>query len=193
MRRGSDMKRRSKAAIAAIIILLAVSLSLNIVSAVNQTAVPGSDQDPIVSRSYVDAAFNELSAKIQMLMEQNDALKNRSNQLSAELTKQAETIKTLQSEIEALKAGAAANPPAGAGSGGASKTDEPKQEAVGKGVVNTAVLNLRAEPNTNSSILAKLQKNETVTIISKTSNGWYKITTSTGKTGYVLGTLITVK
>jgi chromosome segregation ATPase len=191
------MKRRSKIAVTAGIVLLVVSLSLNIVSAVNQTAVPGSEQDPIVSKSYVDAAYKELSTKIQMLIEQNDVLKSQNAQLSADLTKQEQTIKTLQSEIAALKSGAAQtspNQPAGTGNSGPAKTEDTKQPAAtSKGVVNTAVLNLRAEPNTSSTILGKLLKNDTVTIISKTSNGWYKITTSKGKTGYVLGTLITVK
>lgn len=181
------MKLKFKIAATAVIVLLVISLSLNIVSAVNQTAVPGSDQDPIVSKSYVDAAFKELSTQIQMLIEQN-------TQLSAELTKQDKTIKTLQSEITALKTGTApANPPAGTGAAGTGKTDDTKApDTQQKGVVNTAVLNLRSQPNTTSSILAKLVKNETVTIVSK-SNGWYKITTSKGKTGYVLGTLITLK
>jgi len=51
------MKFRSKFAAATIMLVLVISLSLNIVSAINQTAIPGSDQDPIVSKSYVDAAF----------------------------------------------------------------------------------------------------------------------------------------
>ncbi len=196
MRRGSDMKLRFKIAATTVIVLLAISLSLNIVSAVNQTAVPGTDQDPIVSKSYVDAAFKELSSQIQMLIEQNDLLKSQNTQLSTELAKQDKTIKTLQNEITALKTGTApvdTNPPAQSGSAGTNKPEDPKpQTTQEKGVVNTAVLNLRSQPNTNSSILAKLVKNETVTIISK-SNGWYKITTSKGKTGYVLGTLITLK
>lgn len=204
MKRGSVMKLRSKISVTAAIILLVISLSLNIVSALNQTAVPGSDQDPIVSKSYVDAAFKELSQQLQMLVEQNDILKNQNTQLATELSKQDKTIKTLQEEINALKSGtaAAANPSAGNGTGGQTPADpkptDPKPAdtkpagTLGKGVVNTTVLNLRSQPNTTSSILAKLVKNETVTIVSK-NNGWYKITTSKGKTGYVLGTLITVK
>lgn len=195
MRRGSDMKLRFKITSTAVIILLVISLSLNIVSAVNPTAVPGSDQDPIVSKSYVDAAFKELSMQIQMLVEQNDILKSQNTQLSTALTNQEKTIKALQDEINALKSGTTpvkTDPSANTGSSG-TKTEDPKAPAtLGKGVVNTAVLNLRAQPNTNSAILAKLVKNETVTILEK-SNGWYKITTSKGKTGYVLGTLITLK
>jgi uncharacterized protein YgiM (DUF1202 family) len=189
------MKLRFKITSTAVIILLVISLSLNIVSAVNPTAVPGSDQDPIVSKSYVDAAFKELSMQIQMLVEQNDILKSQNTQLSTALTNQEKTIKALQDEINALKSGTTpvkTDPSANTGSSG-TKTEDPKAPAtLGKGVVNTAVLNLRAQPNTNSAILAKLVKNETVTILEK-SNGWYKITTSKGKTGYVLGTLITLK
>ena len=50
------MKRRSKFAAATIMIVMVISLSLNIVFAINQSAIPGSEQDPIVSKSYVDAA-----------------------------------------------------------------------------------------------------------------------------------------
>ncbi|NLK86921.1 MAG: SH3 domain-containing protein [Clostridiaceae bacterium] len=191
------MKLRFKITATAVIVLLVISLSLNIVSAVNQSAVPGSDKDPIVSKSYVDAAVKELSTKIQMLIELNDVLKSQNAQLTTELTKQEKTIKTLQDEINAIKSGTTpvkTDPSTGTGSGGTAKPEDTKPPAtLGKAVVNTAVLNLRSQPNTKSTILGKLLKNETVTLISKESNGWYKITTSSGKTGYVLGTLITLK
>ncbi len=190
------MKLRFKIATTALIALLVISLSINIVSAVNQSAVPGSDQDPIVSKSYVDAAFKELSTQIQTLIEQNDILKSQNTQLTAELANQQKTIKTLQDEINALKsstASASSGTSTGSGTGEAQTPAAQKPAAsLGKGVINTAVLNLRSKPNTTSSILGKLLKNDTVTIVSK-SDGWYKITTSKGKSGYVMATFVTAK
>jgi hypothetical protein len=180
------MKGRSKFAAAAIMVLLVISLSLNIVSALNQTPVPGSDQDPIVSKSYVDAAFEKLVTEIQKLVQQNEELK-------AKTADQDKKIKALQDEISTLKSGAA-SPQTSSGSGDKKPGDQtaaqPSTKA--KGVVNTAVLNLRSQPNTSSSILAKLYKNETVTIESE-SNGWYKVTTSKGKVGYVFSIYVTKK
>lgn len=180
------MKRRSKFTAAAIMVLLVISLSLNIVSAIDQSAVPGSDQDPIVSKSYVDAAFEKLLAEIQKLVQQNEELK-------AKAADQDKKIKTLQDEIKTLKSSAASSQtPSG---GGEQKPDDKPSApppAQAKGVVNATVLNLRSKPNTTSSILAKLYKNETVTIESE-SDGWYKVTTSKGKTGYVFSIYITKK
>lgn len=195
------MKRRSKFATAAIMLLLVISLSLNIVSAVNQTAVPGSDQDPIVSKSYVDAAIEQLSAQIKSLQKANDELK-------ATLTDQEKQIKTLQDEIKMLKSGttAASSTSTGTSSstttpqtgssgktngGTTAKTDTQTTSQV-KGVVNVAVLNLRSKPTTSSSILGKLYKNETLTIISE-SNGWCNVVTSKGVKGYVFSTYVTKK
>ena len=195
------MKLRFKIATTAVIALLVISLSINIVSAVNQSAIPGSDQDPIVSKSYVDAAFKELSNQIQMLIEQNDVLKSQNTQLTADLANQQTTIKKLQDEINTLKstvASASSSTSTGGGTGEAqapaaqTPSDQKPAASLGKGVINTAVLNLRAKPNTTSSILGKLVKNDTVTVVSK-SDGWYKITTSKGKTGYVMATFVTMK
>jgi len=190
------MKRRSKFAAAALMLLLVISLSLNIVSAINQTAVPGSEQDPIVSKSYVDAAFDQLSAQIQSLLKTNDELKTK-------LTEQEKLIKTLQDEIKALKSGTAANPSKPAETGGSDKNADKtnpqqnpqqntQQTTQVKGVVNVAVLNLRSKPTTSSSILGKLYKNETLTIISE-SNGWYNVVTSKGVKGYVSAEYVTKK
>ncbi|NMA34682.1 MAG: hypothetical protein GX940_09070, partial [Clostridiaceae bacterium] len=103
------MKFRSKFVAVTIMLILVISLSLNIVSAINQSVIPGSDQDPIVSKSYVDAAFEQLSAQIQILLDKGNELNNK-------IAEQEKQIKTLKTEIEALKSGVAANP-AQSGSG----------------------------------------------------------------------------
>ena len=194
------MKFHYKAVVAAGLIILTISMGMNIVFAVNSNAEPGSDQDPIVSKSYVDAAIAQLTAKIQLLTDQNNSLKNQNDQLSTRLTAQEQTIIALQNDLNKVMTGTTTTPPkSGTGTGtsgntGSTGTKPPATTptSLGKAVVNTAVLNLRSQANTTSSIVAKLVKNETVTLVSK-SGDWYKITTSKGKTGYVMAKFLTKK
>ncbi len=180
------MKQSSKITAVAVILLLIISLGLNIVFAVGSGAEPGSERDPIVSKSYVDAAVVQLTAKVQLLLEQNDLLKNQNVQLTARITAQEQALKAVQ---EAMKSGAAA----GAGkTGSAGGTVAKPAASIGKGIVNIEVLNIRSQPNTISSILAKVAKNETLTLVSK-SGDWYKVTTSKGTSGYVMAKFVTVK
>lgn len=185
------MKRRYKVAAVIVIVMFAASIGLNIALAGNQQAEPGSDQDPIVSKSYVDAVFSQLSSKVQLLLDQYDAMKGLLSQMTAKLTEQENTIKALRDELNALKSGLPASTSGqGSSTGGGTSSGQPAQTSTA--VVNVAVLNLRSAPNTTSSIVAKLVKNETVTIVSKTGD-WYKVTTSRGQNGYVMGKYVTIK
>lgn len=194
------MRPHYKAVVAAGLILLIVSVGMNIAFAVNSNAEPGSDQDPIVSKSYVDAAIAQLSAKVQLLLDQNDTLKTQNSQLSSRLAAQEQTIKALQEDLNAVKTGIATDPTKSSGTGSTpsgntgtgTKPPATTPATLGKAVVNTAVLNLRSQPNTTSTIAGKLLKNETVTLVSK-SGDWYKITTSRGMTGYVMAKYVTKK
>lgn len=186
------MKPHYKSVVAAGLILLILSMGMNIVFAVNSNAEPGSDQDPIVSKSYVDAAIAQLTTKIQLLTDQN-------NTLTARLSAQEQAILALQTDFNKVMTGASTPSKSGTGTGntgntGSTGTKPPATTptTLGKAVVNTAVLNLRSQPNTTSSIITKLVKGETVTLVSK-SGDWYKITTSKGKTGYVMAKFVTKK
>lgn len=185
------MKRRFKATIVTVILLLVISLSLNIVFAVTQGAEPGSDQDPIVSKSYVDAAVTQLTAKIQLLLEQNDALKNQNAQLTTRVATQEQAVKVMQEELKTVKTGIKTGSAATGSTGTGSTTTKPPV-SIGKATVNVVVLNVRSQPNTTSSIVAKIALNETVTLVSK-SGDWYKITTAKGASGFVMAKLVTVK
>ena len=55
-----------------------------------------------------------------------------------------------------------------------------------EGMVNASTLNVRKGASTKYTILGKLKDNTKITIISKTSNGWYKIKYKNGY-GYVSG------
>ncbi len=165
------MKGRFKAISIVVLILLVISMSMNIVSAVNQNAEPGSADDPIVSKSYVDAAINKLFSEVKSLREQVDALKTQNTKL--------------QEEVKAVRSGTT-----GSGSGSTGSTAD-KPTPLGKGVINSAVVNLRAKPTTNSNILGKMLRNDTVTLVSKTGN-WYQVTTARGTNGYIREDLLNV-
>lgn len=185
------MKRRFKTISVTVILLLVISLSLNIVFAVAQGAEPGSDQDPIVSKSYVDAVVAQLSAKVQLLLEQNDALKSQNAQLTTRVTAQEKAVKALQEELKTSKSGTSAGTGA-SGSTGSAGTKTAPPATIGMATVNVDVLNIRAQPNTISAIVGKVMKNETLTLVAK-SGGWYKVTTAKGKTGFVMVKLVVVK
>jgi hypothetical protein len=182
------MKFRHKGISIIAISLLIISLSLNIVFAATQGAEPGSDQDPIVSKSYVDAAVNQLAARVQLLLEQNDSLKNQNAQLTTRVEAQEQALKSLQ---EAVKSGGGASGTKG-DTGSTGGTAANPTASAGQCVVNVPVLNIRTQPNTTSDIVMQVVKNEMLNIVSS-SGGWYKITTSAGTSGYVLGRLVTVK
>lgn len=57
------------------------------------------------------------------------------------------------------------------------------------GVIQATRLNLRSEPNTRSSVVGKLTKNEKVTVL-RAGNGWLEIKTAEGKTGYVAASYV---
>ena len=189
------MKRRFKITAVTVILLLVVSLSLNIVFAVGQGAEPGSDQDPIVSKSYVDAAVVQLAAKIQSLLEQNNVLKNQNTQLTTRLTTQEQAVKALQEELKAVKSSVAAGTGTTGGTGSTGNTGNATTKppaSIGKATVNVPVLNVRAKANTTSAIVTKVMQNEILTLVSK-SGDWYKVTTAKGATGFVMAKLIVVK
>ena len=52
-----------------------------------------------------------------------------------------------------------------------------------QGIVTATSLNVRSGPSTNNSVLFSVKKNEKVDILDSMS-GWYKISTSKGKTGW---------
>lgn len=59
------------------------------------------------------------------------------------------------------------------------------------GVVNVSVLNVRSGAGTNNSIITKIYRNNSVSII-ESSNGWYKVQLSNGTAGWVSAEYITV-
>jgi hypothetical protein len=180
-------------------VLLVISLFFNIVLAVSgETFDPGSDQDPIVSKSYVDTSVQTVKSSLEMMQGQYstlqasyDALKKSVDELTAKASAQEQAIKALQ---EALKT-SGTKPSSGGSSSDTQNTGTSNSNtntAASKGTANVASLNVRSQANTTSDIVVKLVKGESVTVLSK-SGEWYKIKTSKGKTGWVLGKYLTVK
>ena len=172
-------------------LLLVVTIFFGITQAVaNGTAEPGSDQDPLVTKSYVDDAVrrqvNELQVKLDAAVKTNEQLLQR-------LSTQEQTIGTLQKEVDALKSkepSTASNSSTKTATGTNSGTSA--AASVSKGVVNASALNVREKPGTSFAILTSVAKGETVEIISRDGD-WLRIKTSKGIQGWALGSFITIK
>jgi hypothetical protein len=78
MMRGFIMKRHVRSFMIILVILLLVSISVNVVLALDGTqAEPGSEQDPLVSKSYVDSGTAKYEAVIAQLQSDIAALKTQ--------------------------------------------------------------------------------------------------------------------
>jgi hypothetical protein len=171
--------------------LLVVSIGFNIVLALPEgVPEPGSDQDPLISKSYVDQTLGQLNQTLQTLQEQQfqqqtqlDQMKKANEDLAQKLAAQDAVIKTLQ---DALKGAKTQTPPA------ENKPAAPNTPAAVKGIVTASALRIRSQANTTSSVVASVLKGESVTIIEKGAE-WHKIKTSKGVTGYALGKYISIK
>jgi hypothetical protein len=175
-------------------LLLIISVSFNITLAVgNETPEPGSEQDPLVSKSYVDDTVGKqvqglqakldtaLADKLDVIMQENAFLKQR-------LDTQDQTLKALQKEVETLKAkGTGSTAPAGTKPSGTKPAG-----TTSKGVVNATSLNIRATPSTTAALAGKAVKGEAVDITAKQGE-WVKVKTSKGIVGWVMAQYITVK
>lgn len=164
------------------ILLLVVSIGFNIAFALPGTPEPGSDQDPLITKGYVDQTIGRLNQSILNLQSQLDELKQTNQSLAQKLAAQDTVIKSLQDELKNVKTqapGTTTKPPA-------------TTPASVKGTITASILNVRAQANTTSSIVAKVVKGESVTIVTKGTE-WHKIKTSKGVMGYVLGKYVSIK
>lgn len=81
MIRGIQMKKHVRSVTIILVILLLVSISVNVVLALDGTqAEPGSEQDPLVSRSYVDSAAAKNDSLISQLQNAIAELKTQIGQ-----------------------------------------------------------------------------------------------------------------
>jgi len=157
--------------------LLAVSLSLVFLfggfiigqreaSAGNNGA--GSSADPLVTKSYVDAAVNE----------KFKSLEKEIRDLRAKIDKLENTVSRLQQGTGTV------NPPAGS-------PDNTAAELGTAVVIEKAGAILRNGPDTTFSRIGALPHGTRVTVL-KESNGWYQVKTHSGATGWVYGGLLKI-
>ena len=76
------------------------------------------------------------------------------------------------------------------GSAGNSSTDNSTSQTSYKATVNTDSLNIRKGAGTSYSVITKLSKGTVVDVLESASNGWKKIKTSNGTTGWVSGSYL---
>ena len=77
------------------------------------------------------------------------------------------------------------------GSAGNSSTDNSTSQTSYKATVNTDSLNMRKGAGTSYSVITKLSKGTVVDVLESASNGWKKIKTSGGTTGWASGDYLT--
>ena len=182
------MSRKFRAFMALAVMMLVVSIGINISQAVtNSTAEPGSDQDPLISKSYVDQVVGQLTQKLLDMQGQLDQMKKDNDGLVQKLNAQDAAVKALQEELKTVKSQAGA--PASSVSTTTPSTGDP---AVLKGTVTASALNVRSQTNTNASIVAKVYKGEVVTVVSK-GGLWSSIKTAKGVAGFVQTQYLSIK
>lgn len=73
-----------------------------------------------------------------------------------------------------------------------SSANETSIEMLGKVTTKSDNLNIRISPNSNSTKVGSYPKGKVVSLIAKTSNGWYKVRTANGVIGYISGKYVKV-
>ena len=76
------------------------------------------------------------------------------------------------------------------GSAGNSSTNNSTSQTSYKATVNTDSLNMRKGAGTSYSVITKLSKGTVVDVLESASNGWKKVKTSNGTTGWVSGSYL---
>ncbi len=153
----------SKGNIITLIVAAVVFLALGfVIGQVVQATVntPGSEDDPLVSQSYVEKLVGERTAALQT------------------------SIEELQSELDALKGGAGSATPTNTNTNTNTGTNTDTTVS-GKTVVITGnTVNVRAAASTSAERIASATKGTKLTYIS-TSGDWYEVELADGTHGWV--------
>jgi uncharacterized protein YgiM (DUF1202 family) len=170
-------------------VILGFTLGRTVVA---NSPAPGSEADPVVSKSYVDKALqervDELEAEVAELTVRSQALQDTINELQAKINKT--PVKNNPTTPGSSKPDND-NKPATPGS---ETSPIGRTASVIKG---TARINLRSGAGTNYAELGKVNAGETMTILQvakdKDGKDWYQVTLSDNTTGWVAGWLVKVK
>lgn len=170
---------------------------------------PGSSSDPLVSKSYVDAAMEtritELEEQVAELTVQAQALQTTINELQTKVTGKAPTTttkpatttpSTSSGSSPGTSSGTGTTPPAGSSSG----TTTPSGSAVGKTAYVRAAnntVNLRSGASTDTATIRAVQKSEAMRIFEEKQNDakeiWYHVELPDKTTGWVASWVVDVK
>lgn len=139
-------------------------------------SLPGSEDDPVVTQSYVE----------QLVSERTSALRAQ--------------IDELQQQIDLLGGNVPVAPSTGDEPSGDDKPEPDNNPSGGtvssdlpaKVTVTGASVNVRASATTDSSIVGSVKKGDVLTVTAKSSN-WYKVKLSDGTVGYVREDLVKVQ
>ncbi|MHB1128334.1 MAG: SH3 domain-containing protein [Bacillota bacterium] len=125
--------------------------------------VPGSADDPLVSKSYVEATLKQQIADLNKVI---DTLTGRAD--------------ALQRQVQELQ-------------GKMNMSSLPQDQNVQGGqqvIVTASGVNVRTQPGTSGSgIIAQVNAGDVLTVITL-DNGWYNVRLADGKTGWVSASLV---
>lgn len=163
---------------------------------------PGSNADPVVSKSYVDNAVQqrlaELEKAVAELSVQSQALQNTINELQAKVNKTTTPAKTTTPSTTTPTT--PANPSTGANTPGTTPstgttTPGGSTSLTGKTAYIKSTnnyVNLRKGPSTNDEIVQKVNKGEPMLII-QAKDDWFQVHLSNGVEGWVASWVVDVK
>jgi len=160
----------SKGGITILLIASVVFLAIGfVVGQVVQATVntPGSEDDPLVSQSYVEKLVGERTATLQTQIEE------------------------LQAELDGIKSpnGATASTNTNTSTTNTDTNNNTSNTTTSKTVeITSNSVNLRAEPNTSATILASAAKGDKLTYLA-TQGDWYKVKLSNGTIAWVYSSL----
>lgn len=143
--------------------------------------VPGSADDPLVAKSYVEEAVKK---QVSNLQEKIDQLQSK--------------VTALEEQLASLSGGGGTPAADDQGSSGDTDSsdnsgDSQAQTADGQAVVVVAdTANIRSGPGTNYDKVITLVKGDSASFLGD-ENGWYRLRLSDGREGWVANWLVQVK
>ena len=83
-----------------LVLFLVISVGFNIAAALTDGAEPGSDQDPLISKSYVDDIMANSAAEVALLKQQLEEQKQQSEELKKQSDEQKKQIDELKAQLQ---------------------------------------------------------------------------------------------
>lgn len=168
-RKGADEMERKKV-VAALAIILIYVFAIGTVTAFSPQ--PGSADDPLVTKSYVDLAIGPLQNRVTQLEQDLLGRTAEVEALKAELEKSKETIKGLEDKVAVLQSQPPAAPIADPVAPVVPVVPVPPPTLYG--YINGTWVNIRSGPGTNFSVVVVLANNTRVEVVERGAQ-WHKI------------------